>query len=201
LAAAALPVADGGKERRVGIKECGKWKQRGPEWCEPIKRDGGKERCGHETPSEQSGEPDARIGSEGERDRNEESECEADQSAEELQRGIVELGEGGAGDHFADFGEAGIRAKAAAGASEAHPDFSAGAFDFSGERTVVDDFVADGGEPTDAFESGAAKKDTAAGGTSGFGACIGNPVWRVKHQKKVEERGDEEALDWRLRFE
>ena len=48
------------------------------------------------------------------------------EGAEEEGGGVVELGEGGAGDHVADFGEGGVGAEAVAFAGDAHPDICAG---------------------------------------------------------------------------
>src|SRR5215469_5394547 len=114
---------------------------------------------------------------------------------------MVKLGERRAGDHVTNFCEAGVRADAAGGAGEAHPDFSAGALDGAGEGTVVDDFITDGGEASDTFESGAAKEDAAAGGSGGSGPRVGDPVGRVEHEEKVEEGRDEEAFRESAGFE
>ena len=126
------------------------------------------------------------------------------EGAEEEERGVAELGEGGAGDHVADFGEGGVGAEAVAFAGEAHPDVCAGGFalrsrrrgifDGAGEGAVVDDFAADGGEAADAVECGAAEEDAAAGGSGCSRFWVGDFCGRIKHEEEEEEWGDEEAL-------
>ena len=48
------------------------------------------------------------MGGEGERYGNEKGNRESDQRAEQLQNGVAKLREGSAGDHVADFREAGV---------------------------------------------------------------------------------------------
>src|SRR6185295_8278693 len=143
LPAAAEPVTDGGEQRSVGVEERSERKQRSPDRRKAVEGDRREERGGQETPSQKRREPDPVLRSAGESDRDEESERKTRQSADELPGGIAQLGEGGAGDHVADFGEASVSAEAASGASEAHPDFASGTLDGAGQRTVVNDFAPD----------------------------------------------------------
>jgi hypothetical protein len=78
------------------------------------------------------------------------------------------LGEGGAGDHVADFAEGVVGAEAYAAAGEAHPDFAAGALYGLGQGAVVDDFAADCGQAADTVQGFAAEEDATAGGSGGF---------------------------------
>jgi hypothetical protein len=122
-----------------------------------------------------------------------------EKGADEDERGVVELRERGAGDHVADFGEGGVGAEAAAFAGDAHPyvgvlSFGTRPFDGAGERAVVDDFAADGGEAADAFKRVAAQEDAAAGGSGDARFWVGDFFRRIEHEEEEEKRRDEEAL-------
>jgi len=134
------------------------------------------------------------MGGEGERYGNEKGNRESDQRAEQLQNGVAKLREGSAGDHVADFREAGVGAEAAAGAGKAHRDLSAGPFHPACQRAIVNDFTPNRGEASHAIEGLATNEDAAAGGSSRFCPWIGDPARRVEHKKKVKERRDEEPL-------
>src|SRR5438876_3261426 len=107
---------------------------------------------------------------------------------------MLQLGKSGASDHVANFGEGIVGAKADAGASEAHPDFAAAALDGAVESTIIDEYVADGGETADAVEGFAAEEDAAAGGSGGAGFRVRNPLWRVEFQEEEEKSGDGGSL-------
>ena len=98
-----------------------------------VEADGGEEEQGHEEPGGERDEACGGVVCEEEGDGGEVGDGEAEERADEEERGVVELGEGGAGDHVADFGEGGVGAEAAAFAREAHPDFWRSGADFGGE--------------------------------------------------------------------
>src|SRR5712692_4392614 len=112
------------------------------------------------------------------------------EGAEEQQRGIVELGECGAGDHVADFAEGSVGAQANAGARQAHPEAAAAALYGAGEGAIVDDVTADGSEAADPLERVPTQENAAAGGTCGARAGVGYPTRRIQFQEKEKERGD-----------
>ncbi len=115
------------------------------------------------------------------------------EGAEEQQRGIVELGECGAGDHVGDFAEGSVGAQANAGARQAHPEAAAAALYGAGEGAIVDDFIANGGKAADSLQRVATQKNAASSGACGARARVGNPTRRIQLQEKEKEGGDERA--------
>ena len=94
-----------------------------------------------------------------------------------------------------------LLAKAHACAGEAHPDTSSVLFHGARERTVVNHFVANGGEPADAFEPSAAQQNAAPCRARSARFRVGDPARRIEHQKKIEKWRNQQALGKCLRLQ
>ena len=104
---------------------------------------------------------------------------------------MVELGEGGARNHAADFAEGAVMADAGGGVAEAQPDASAAVLDGAGQGAIVDQFAADALDAADAFQGGAPDENAAAGRARGAVARIANPGGRIEQEEEEDERGNQ----------
>lgn len=107
---------------------------------------------------------------------------------------MLELMECGAGDHVLNIAEVIVAAEAAALLGESEPGLAAELFDERGERAVIDERVADGGNASGLRERGGADEDAASGGSGGGVARVAYPGGRVEFEEKKDEGRDEQFL-------
>ena len=194
MGAAAEVVTDSRKECGVGVEGgyCGE--ERGPERGQRVEAESWEIEQGHQCPGAGGKNLRGGIASEEKCNGSDVDQKHGGDDGEEEHRGVMELGEGGAGDHVADFGKGIVGAEAEAAAGEAHPDFAAGALDGAGEGAIVDDLAADGGQAADAVKGCAAEEDAAASRSGSFCLWIGNPFRGIEFEEEEEEGGDQGAL-------
>src|SRR6266481_824552 len=190
LGAAAQPVANGGEEGCVAVERGGEGRGQRPKRRTVVELHREEKRHRHERSGGAAEEPGWIFAGEKKNPRQPVGDEEAEQHGDEQQRGIAKLGEGGARDQVANFGEGLVLAKAYAFTRNAHPDFSASFFHGAGESAIVDHFVSNGCKSTDAFERGTPQQNASARGTRVLLLRVRNPARRIEHQEKIQERRD-----------
>src|SRR5262245_33564683 len=107
---------------------------------------------------------------------------------------MPQLIESSARDHGANSCERSIRTNAPRLRCEAEPHSAAALLHAASESAVVDNFAADGFDPTSPIECLRAYEDAAAGCTRGRASRIGNPRRRIKLQEEENKSRDQQAL-------
>src|SRR6267378_1863857 len=188
LGAAAEPVANGGAECCVTVEGGGERQGQRPKRRTVVELHREEKRHRHERSGGTAEEPGRFFAGEKENPRQPGGEEEAEERGGEQQRGIAKLGESGARDQVANFGEGLVLAETDTGARHAHPDLSAGFFYGAGESAIVDYFVSNGREAADAFQCGAPQQNASARRACSSLLRIGNPPRRIEHQEKIQKR-------------
>src|ERR1700719_3334360 len=110
---------------------------------------------------------------------------------------MLKLGEGGPGNHGANFAEGSVIANTARIVGHAQPDASAGALDGAGERAVVDDFATNALDSTDAIEGAWTNENVASARRGGFAIAPAHPTGRIEHEEEKYESRDQQCFGQR----
>ncbi len=172
----------------VAVKCGGERQRQRPDCRTVVELHGEEKRHRHEGSGGAAEEPGGIFADKKKNPRQPVRDKEAEQRADEQQRGITKLREGSACDQVANLREGFVLAKTDTGTGDAHPDFSAGSFYSAGESAIVNHFVSNGCKPADAFERGTPQQNASARGTGGSLLRVRDPARRIEHQEKIQER-------------
>src|ERR1035441_10729560 len=107
---------------------------------------------------------------------------------------MLQLIECSSRDHTLDLAERLISTQAARIGRHPQPHFAAAALYHAGQSAVVDNLAPDGLDSTHARQRFRANQDTAASGASHFAPRIPNPLRRIQHEEKEDERRNQQLL-------
>src|SRR6266403_2203835 len=194
LGAAAEPVANGGEEGCVAVERSGEGQGERPKRRAIVELHREEKRHRQEGSGGAAEKPGGIFAGEKKNPRQPVGDKEAEQGGDEQHRGIMKLGEGGARDEVANFGEGFVLAKTDAGTRDAHPDFPAGSFYSTGESAIINHFVSNGCKSTDVFKRSTPQQNASARGTGGSLLRIRNPTRWIEHQEKIQKRRNQQFL-------